>query len=375
VRETATSAVPTSKMESDSLDRHRRPTPGILRVVVQRIAYGTLAIAILVAVFVGDVGLAMRFGGVEGRVAELICRGSILPLVVFGLCLAGTRELIGLWRASGAKPHARFSILMVGVVLISPWLSAAGWLGSGPQLVEGLYWNILWMTVAVLGAGILSVMSGDPLGAVRDMAATVLTIIYLGFLPSFALQLRCGRDSPDQDGAWLLLITLLVAKASDIGAYFVGTAFGRHKLIPTISPGKSIEGMVGGVVGSALAGLFFATASSFIPSESVEWAGRPETYFSSQTFLVFLQDLTSLFSAPTKSSFLNPALRGMAFGAIVSCFSQFGDLVESCFKRSANVKDSGQLMPHFGGVLDLIDSPLFAIPAAWWLLTIMFGVI
>jgi phosphatidate cytidylyltransferase len=88
------------------------------------------------------------------------------------------------------------------------------------------------------------------------MAATLLMVFYVGFLGSFGLQLRCGRDIPGQEGAWLLLITLLVTKASDIGAYFVGTTMGRHKLIPGISPAKSIEGAVGGLMASALVACF-----------------------------------------------------------------------------------------------------------------------
>jgi phosphatidate cytidylyltransferase len=132
-----------------------------------------------------------------------------------------------------------------------------------------------------------------------------------------------------QDNHILVLLTvILLTKACDIGAYFVGSAIGKHKLIPWLSPGKSWEGLIGGV---ALAAILGALAAQL----SFDSAGFPVWY---------------------------GALVGITLGLV----GQAGDLLESLLKRSTGVKNSGTL-PGFGGILDLIDSPLLVAPVAYWL--------
>ncbi len=315
-------------------------------VMQQRIAYGASALMALVLLFLLDVYVAEQSEQWDGPVGELLRRGSLLPLVLVALLLRGAVELNRLIRSTGARPHTRFAYLMITLLVLTPWFSAGGWLGSSPADVEGLYWQLVWLMVAVIGAGALAVLRRDPSGAIRDIGATLTMVFYLGFLGSFSVQLRSGRDVPGQEGAWLLLIVIVVAKCSDIGAYFVGRLAGRHKLIPTISPGKTIEGVIGGLLASAAVAMVIAQ-----------------------------QEMSLLFSSNQTPDALSPLLRAGLFGIAVSIAGQLGDLIESCVKRDAGNKDSGAVIPQFGGILDLIDSPVVAVPVGWFLLTSVWGII
>lgn len=335
--------------------------------VIQRTAYGLLVILVLVTIFLCDVaisqacepsdtflegaGAAGVVGSmvntiIDGRIGDLLSRGSVLPLFVLAMMLAGAVEFIRLARVNGANPCAPVVYVMVTALVASPWLSAAGWLGTRPAHVEGLYWTVIAMVAAGVAMAVVTVRRGRPEGAFLDIGATLTIIFFLGFLGSFPLQLRCDRDIPGQEGAWLLLIVVLVTKASDIGAYFVGTAMGRHKLAPGISPGKSVEGLVGGLAASA--GVAVAIAATGM----------------SRSFCVTV-DGTAF------SGLWQPFL----FGLALSITGQVGDLLESCFKRDAGSKDSGKVIPRFGGILDLVDSPVLAIPVGWFLLTEVWSVV
>jgi CDP-diglyceride synthetase len=158
-------------------------------------------------------------------------------------------------------------------------------------------------------------------GAMANAGGTLLAITYLGVLPGFFLPI-CMTHS-----AWMLLYIIAVVKAADVGAYATGHLIGKHKLIPWLSPGKTVEGFIGGLVFSAIVAMLILS-----PPFS-----RPQALFA-----------------------------GLVLGAI----GQLGDLLESLLKRDAGVKDSGKI-PGFGGLLDLLDSPLLAAPAAYWLLKLV----
>ncbi len=335
--------------------------------MVQRVAYGALALTVLCLLFVADILIAEQFEATEGPIGDLLGRGNILPLLFLFVMLRGAVELGRLLRAKGARPHTPFAYLMIVILLLTPWLSAAGWLGSGVVEQEGLYWPIVWVIVAVVGAGALTVIRGHPEGTFRDVGATLTMIFYLGFLSSFGLQLRCGQDIPGDQGAWLLLIAILVTKASDIGAYFAGSVLGRHKLAPSISPAKSIEGTVGGLLASAAVAVLFVKAGALLGTLQV----HPNRF----DLIKLVQEATLSFGAENGSVNTSPVWRALLFGLAMSAAGQLGDLIESCFKRDACIKDSGKLIPRYGGILDLVDSPVVAMPVAWFLLTAVWNVV
>ncbi|XAM00703.1 phosphatidate cytidylyltransferase [Phycisphaeraceae bacterium D3-23] len=160
-----------------------------------------------------------------------------------------------------------------------------------------------------------------PTGALAAAAAAALAFVYLGLMPGFFLALRAEHS------AWVLAAAILVVKACDTGAYATGMTIGRHKLIYWLSPGKTWEGLAGGVLLAMLVSFLFL---------------RP------------LADLTPGYA--------------LLVGAALGVVGQLGDLAISLLKRDVQIKDAGQTLPGFGGVLDMIDSPLLAAPVAYWLL-------
>ena len=185
------------------------------------------------------------------------------------------------------------------------------------------------------------------------------------------MQLRCGRDIVGQDGAWLLLIVVLVTRASDIGAFFVGSAWGRHGLAPRVSPGKTIEGMFGGLLSSAALAVLVVALGIWAKGRLA--AANLDPFNAG--LLAFLDDLTRTLTVSHDPDAISPLPRAALLGLALSVAGQFGDLVESSFKRDAVVKDSGALIPRFGGILDLIVSPVVAVPVAWFLLTAVWSVV
>lgn len=156
-------------------------------------------------------------------------------------------------------------------------------------------------------------------GAMVDWSLTMAIALYLGWPMSFLLLLR-GYQTGLSDGLWWLLTLFGGVWGFDTGAFFAGHFFGRHKLAPIISPGKTWEGVFGGLVFSVAAALLFTA----LPM-GVHW------YLA------------------------------VVLGLLVGVAATLGDLAESLIKRQTHVKDSGQFFPGHGGILDRIDSILFAV--------------
>jgi phosphatidate cytidylyltransferase len=167
-------------------------------------------------------------------------------------------------------------------------------------------------------------------GVVAAAGAVVFAMVYLGLMFGFFLALR--REC----SAWWIAGVIIVTKMCDTGAYFTGRAIGRRKLIPWLSPGKTWEGLAGGVLFAMLIGWGLAWLSRAMFTNEADWV--------------------PLWIGP---------IAGFAFGLI----GQFGDLTMSLLKRGAGIKDSSTLIPGLGGVLDVLDSPLMVAPVAYWLLT------
>jgi phosphatidate cytidylyltransferase len=137
-------------------------------------------------------------------------------------------------------------------------------------------------------------------------------------------------------GPALLTLPLALTWIGDTCAYFGGRAFGKRKLIPSVSPGKTVAGAVASVVGTVVAGAIYA---QFVLHD---WLGVPLSLVA-----------------------------GALTGLVVSPVAQIGDLAESLLKREAGVKDSGTLLPGHGGVLDRFDSLFFTIPVTYWVLALL----
>ncbi|MCK4660514.1 MAG: phosphatidate cytidylyltransferase [Phycisphaerae bacterium] len=328
-----------------------------------RLAYGAVAILAIFTVFLFDALISDTTK--TGILCDLARKGSLIPILFAILSFGGAVELARLMKSAGLKPLVPWAVCGSVVLMLSPWLVGGILTPRYPMDFSGPQWQ-LSMMMLLLGGAVLAVLPRRDLGgALNDVAATWAIMIYAGFLPSFALQLRCHDFLHGPDGVWLLLIVLTVIKVSDIGAFFIGSAIGRHKLIPWISPKKSVEGALGGIFSSiAVSLLFWFAFDWFSPELNLSVPGGRE----GGEVVPLMHTMTQLFHSLTISQVI-------IFGAVMSISGQLGDLLESVFKRSAGAKDSAKLLPAFGGVLDIIDSPVLACPVAWFLLTCLWPVV
>ncbi len=289
-----------------------------------RIILGAIMIAILLSLFGLDWYLEdaklLSLNCLDG--SQTIIRGLPLAIVMLLMASLAVGEMDKMAHAAGMR-----------------LLGFSATAGAAAIATMPLWWQFMSandLPFAALAIAISAVLWATFLeqmirfrteNAVRSMAATLGTVIYLGVGGMMILQVRMMGES----GLARLILFLAAVKFTDIGAYFVGSMIGKRKLIPWLSPGKSWEGLWGGL----------ATAAAI--SMLTNWL------------------------LGTGLAVWQAAVFGVAIGII----GQFGDLCESLLKRSANVKDSGSALPEFGGVLDMIDSPLIAAPLAYVLLLAM----
>ena len=177
--------------------------------------------------------------------------------------------------------------------------------------------------------------------------------VYVGFLLGHGLAMRDLSGGDGESGRAWLLFTLIVVFACDTGAFAVGRLVGRHRMAPRLSPNKTWEGAVGGLAASVGAALLVGLAFDLaLPAWNKALIGSV--------------------SIPGPAFYLSPVIMPVwqqaLIGAVASVAAQVGDLFESALKRAANVKDSGSIMPGHGGILDRMDSILFALPAVFYML-------
>ena len=222
--------------------------------MAQRIFFGAIAISIVFGLFSADAHLS----SLPAFAGTLLDRGSFLPVALAIVSMMAAAELASMCRAIGSHPSLWWASVSCLALVIAPWLSAAGWLGDGPTNLEAVHFQYFLMAIAFLGGGFVALRRKDVTTGLSDVASTWLLIIYGGVLPSFLVVMRCDSALPGPIGAWSVLCIIIVCKVSDIGAYFTGSFVGRTRLIPHVSPKKSVEGALGGILISALVsyGLF-----------------------------------------------------------------------------------------------------------------------
>ena len=264
--------------------------------------------------------------GIPVAVAAGYLGDLVLAALLSLLAGAGAWELFRFTREQGTPALEPIGIPLAALMPLGAHAVRIGWLDA-PLAAAGAVFIAL--TGAVLWA---RSPTERPLGSV---AVTVFGVLYAGATLAYAYALRHHRFVVDpESGAVLVFFPIALTWVSDSGAYFAGRAFGKRKLMPVVSPGKTVAGAIGAILVSMLGAWLY---NDFI-----------------------LRPVAQLALAPWTA---------LAFGAIVSAVGQIGDLVESLFKREAGVKDSSTLFSAHGGVLDRLDSLYFVIPVAYLILS------
>jgi phosphatidate cytidylyltransferase len=250
------------------------------------------------------------------------------------LTLLGLGEFYHACRKRGSRPLVWLGYAASSLFLVVAHTAGRAWLGGQAGAI---------LTTLLLGGLVAELVQKDR-APVRNLGETILGAIYVGWLFSYLVLLRNeGADllarvggtlavplpAPFADpGAWVVLLVVFATWACDTGAFFTGRAVGRHKLAPEISPGKTVEGAIGG------------------------W-------------------LCALAMALLVGGFLRLDLRiAASLGAMIGVLSQVGDLCESAIKRDLGIKDFSGLLPGHGGILDRFDSLLMTAPLVYYVLAL-----
>ena len=300
----------------------------------RRLCFGTLIIAVVLGLSWLDVSI-YRYGLAK----EIIWlpRGIIL-LPPYLLCLVLlTREVLRLLNAAGLHPLASSVYLGTLFIAISCWVANVIQqfnleVMEIPTSKGGWHWAMTASFTALLAVagGVILAFAAEmrryshPGGVTINLAGAVFTFAYLGLLSCFMIQLHMAY------GIEAILSLVIVTKMCDTGAYTFGKLFGRYRITPRLSPGKTLEGTIGGIL--------FACAGAWF------WFDVVLPYFDK-----------------TSTHFLGWIL----FGLAVALTGMVGDLAGSLIKRDSQMKDSGHSIPGFGGVLDIFDSILMAAPVAY----------
>lgn len=255
---------------------------------------------------------------------------TIILLIIGGLCLAsypfcglmvtsliiiGLYEFYHMIERKGVSMFKTFGIIVGGFIPLTIFFKFAITQEVQFLLVVGGLFTLF----------LLELMRKRNYQTVLSLSATVFGIIYISWCLSFLIRIR-----QTEYGVWMLAFLILVTKINDMGAYIIGSRFGRTHLLPRVSPKKSLEGTIGGFLCSILCAFVF----SFMLKQIPFW----------DTILL---------------------------GAILGILGQLGDLFESLIKRDCDVKDSGKIVPGIGGVLDFLDSIIFTAPTFYLYITMI----
>ena len=242
-------------------------------------------------------------------------KGFPFFIIVIIIALLGLRELYSIANKQGYKPsYILGTILTLCFIFISIY----------DVYNLNYYIGNIIITFFIILSFIIQLFRKDHSKVLNEISITIFGSIYLGYLLSFILKIK---DLPN--GNYYLISLLIITWANDIGAYLIGTKLGKNKIFPKISPKKTIEGSIGGVI--------FSIAGTFALKN---WLN-----------LTF-NELLSL-------------------GLIIAIIAQLGDLFESVLKRGSGIKDSGTLIPGQGGILDCLDSLIFTAPVFYYYIVLL----
>jgi len=275
---------------------------------------GAVLIALTAGVLVIDQGVEPWF--------------PFLFVVVLSLALVGCAELLQILPASG-RPISWLCYGGVALVLIANWVPNVLRIGSQP---EPWAWIAGCFTAVVLTAFLVEMaLFQASVESLTRISLTTWTVAYLGLLPSFLVQLRWLSDSDratsSRRATAALALAIFVPKCCDIGAYFTGRFLGKHKMASLLSPKKTWEGLAGGLTAAVVVAIVIDHFGSVVHGGIAAAAGL-----------------------------------GLALGIA----GVLGDLAESLIKRACRQKDASDMVPGFGGILDVVDSILFTAPVAYW---------
>ncbi|NGO41374.1 phosphatidate cytidylyltransferase [Streptomyces ureilyticus] len=264
-----------------------------------------------------DLGAAIGVGVALGAV--IVVSLFVVKAVFIGVIVVAV--VVGLWElTSRLQERKSIKAPLVPLALGGAAMVVAGYVRGA----EGA-----WVAMALTALAVLVWrMTEPPEGYLKDVTAGVFAAFYIPFLATFVAMMLTADD-----GAWRVLTFLALAVVSDTGAYAVGWRFGKHKLAPRISPGKTREGLLGAVAFAMVAGALFM---QFLIEDGTWW-------------------------------------QGLLMGFAVAVTATLGDLGESMIKRDLGIKDMGTLLPGHGGIMDRLDSLLPTAPVVWLLLVIFVG--
>lgn len=296
------------------------------RSLRNRLTFGPMMLLALLGLLYLDHWIESRtFGWVHDKGHDFGIGGVGFLITLLIILPPAIRELATLFAAEKVRPYRLIAASGAGSLVIHAFLTQFNWFQ--PVAASSLAFIIVFV---MLFAALRRAWVRQTQEAIHHMAGTVLAMLYLGGLGWFLMAIRVKHAVKSngeirfQGTTFVILMILLVVKFTDIGAYFGGKAFGKRKLIPWLSPGKTWEGLFVGILTAGLVGMACSLRIAHL-------------------------GLT----------------HGLLFGATIGGIGQLGDLLESLMKRDAEVKDSGRLIPGFGGILDVIDSPLLAAPFAY----------
>ena len=247
---------------------------------------------------------------------------SVFLVIMVVLAATGLAEFYNLAQKRGLSCFKYCGMAGGILLMVGTFLNLTGRLGihNSPARVNDFETSFL--ILFVLGLCIRQFVARNNSAGIASISVTLFGLMYVPWLLNFIQKINFF---PNVDGHYYLLYFVLITKFSDTGAYSVGSLIGKHKMIPRISPGKTWEGFFGAIVVSTGASLLFVhLANDKMPA--MNW------------------------------------IHAVILGVLLSIAAVIGDLIESLFKREANVKDSGRFFPGIGGILDLLDSLLFNAP-------------